>query len=448
MNVDTVCFFPIVRYQAKLFYSMAEAWLSTGYIKKAIFICPSISSYDYLKKKGIITTVFLPDLFVENSMNNDMRRDTNTEMNVVHFEMKKNEILGKWSRKQFVQPNQLLFESRVYKHVWEKFLTTYRIDILMIWNGYILPQRALLQFEEIKRNTKVLYFENSYEPSSFVMDSKGVNAKSSFENSKKTSRRNSLEYSEVHEKEGVTPAVTKLTAYINTRVRYALKRSSSRYKYILRYEHSQPIIRKIEKICEALFYKQPELPQEFFFFPLQVITDSQLIDNFNKEQESVIAKCLEIIQLVNEGRNKPIYLIIKEHPRQEINGYLKCLREEYSSPYILFVNSGDTSALLEQAMAVITINSSVGYQALKMRKNVFVLGESLYTGDGLAKKVRDWEHLERVIRMLLEGHTFIDFIKIEQFIHNYKEYSYSIDVTNNTLKKIWHDMNQIIYGGQ
>lgn len=37
--------------------------------------------------------------------------------------------------------------------------------------------------------------------------------------------------------------------------------------------------------------------------------------------------------------------------------------------------------------------------------------------------------------MLLEGHTFIDFIKIEQFIHNYKEYSYSIDVTNNTLKK-------------
>lgn len=100
-------------------------------------------------------------------MNNDMRRDTNTEMNVVHFEMKKNEILGKWSRKQFVQPNQLLFESRVYKHVWEKFLTTYRIDILMIWNGYILPQRALLQFEEIKRNTKVLYFENSYEPSSF-----------------------------------------------------------------------------------------------------------------------------------------------------------------------------------------------------------------------------------------------------------------------------------------
>lgn len=42
-----------------------------------------------ISKKGIITTVFLPDLFVENSMNNDMRRDTNTEMNVVHFEMKK-----------------------------------------------------------------------------------------------------------------------------------------------------------------------------------------------------------------------------------------------------------------------------------------------------------------------------------------------------------------------
>ncbi|MFB4331514.1 hypothetical protein [Paenibacillus sp. CR_12] len=444
MNIDTVCFFPIVRYQAKLFYSMAEAWLSTGYIKKAVFVCPSISSYEYLKKKRIVTAIFLPDLFVEISMSDDMRRDTNTEMDVVHFEMKKNEILGRWSHKHFVQPDQLFFQSKVYKQLWERFLASCRIDIFMVWNGYILPQSALLQFEEIKRSTKVFYFENSYEPNSFVMDSIGINAKSSFENSEKTCRRNSLEYSEAHEKEGIIPAVTKLTEYINRRLRFVLKRSRSRYRYILRYEHSQPIIRKIKNICDTIFYKNPELPQEFIFFPLQVITDSQLIDNFNMEQEVVIARCLEIIQSVNEGRSKPINLIIKEHPRQEINGYLEFLKEKYRSPYIIFVKTGDTSSLLERAIAVITINSSVGYQALKMRKNVFVLGESLYTGEGLAKKVRDWEHLERLIRMLLDGHTFVDFDKIEQFIHNYKEYSYSLNVTSDAFDEIWND---IICGG-
>ncbi|MUG68371.1 hypothetical protein GNP94_20565 [Paenibacillus campinasensis] len=449
MKIQTICFFPIVKYQAELFASIADEWSKKGYIKNVIFICPSINSFLYLKKNKKFTVYFLPELFLEYSQNYKKTVNGAKVMgSITEFEINKYELLKNWGyKKRLPSVEQLDYEACIYFELWEEFLKNNHIDIFMIWNGYILPQRSLLQHLNSK-GSKVMYFENGYEPETFVVDPVGINAKSSFSKSsldKEMKNPNWIDSTQV--KEGARKKHhTRLLYYCLNRAYLLFLKCNDYYGQLLRYEYSHSVVEKLGALFNKL-NRNKEVPGEFIFFPLQVITDSQLIDNFNASQESVLRSAVNVISSINVGRKEPLYLVVKDHPRQEVKKYIKLLKKKYASPYTIFLDSGDTTQLVANSLCVITINSSVGYHALKLRKDVLVMGESIYTGTGLALKVESEDHLKQLVLKLAEGHKFIKEARIQHFIERYNSYCYPLNATSITLQNLRIRVHEL-EGGQ
>ncbi len=113
-------------------------------------------------------------------------------------------------------------------------------------------------------------------------------------------------------------------------------------------------------------------PKKYLFVPLQVNTDTQIlvhspftdIQSFITFVENTYLKLPQTIQA--EYR-----LVFKVHPME------LSVQHYQFHPNSLVLNS-DTHALIQDAALVITINSTVGFEALALHKKVLVLGEAFY----------------------------------------------------------------------
>ncbi|MDH6674552.1 capsule polysaccharide modification protein KpsS [Paenibacillus sp. LBL] len=442
-----ICFFPIVRYQAELFCSIAEYLIKQGVFDEAIFVCPSISSWHYIKKKKIYKCIFIPEI-----INSDVGRckhsimsviNDETIKNIVQYELRKIEIEHTWRVRNKEMPEKNInLEASIYYRYWEEFLIEHQVDVIISWNGYLLPQLALAKAaKDHYTPIPILFCENGYENGTFVLDSQGVNSKSGFTSLSSDYLQGKSRALVEHNRERKIMQ-NKISLYFLLRIKlYFNSRSHKQYKDIIRYEFSQSIYRKIMNQFDVLTTSR-KLPDRFIFFPLQVITDSQLLDNYNGSQESAISDLIKIVEHLNRDQDESIYLLIKDHPRQETRGYFQKLKKRYSSPYVRFIRSGNTSSLIQNAIAVVTINSSIGYQALQYRKNVFVLGHSIFTGKGLGQVVNNMEHLELLLTKAFEGHLFTKEKSLMQFNDKYLRYCSSLKLTDNTkgyLKKVITD---------
>lgn len=124
----------------------------------------------------------------------------------------------------------------------------------------------------------------------------------------------------------------------------------------------------------SLSYRDANFEEEYVFFPLQVSTDQQVLNNYNKG--SIYEAITEAIE---KAKFMSIPLYIKEHPaeknKEAIRSYLKKTCKENKDVYVVNEN---TSKLINNASCVITINSTVGLESKLMNKEVIFLGESLY----------------------------------------------------------------------
>lgn len=124
----------------------------------------------------------------------------------------------------------------------------------------------------------------------------------------------------------------------------------------------------------------PPLESNFLFVPLQYQGDSQL--------RIFGAQCrtleLTINHLIEAARNLPQgwHLRLKEHPSDPftIRPHLEALRDALP---IYIDNATDTFAQVRAAKAVLTVNSSVGLEALMLGKPVVVMGEAFWALPGL-----------------------------------------------------------------
>jgi len=113
--------------------------------------------------------------------------------------------------------------------------------------------------------------------------------------------------------------------------------------------------------------------EDFVFVPFQVENDSQI-----KKYSPRIKKMQELIDYVIEY--VPGKIIFKKHPKDD-PGELKY------PPRCKIYNCGTTHDFITQCKYVITINSTVGVEALSYNKPVITLGKSFYGGKGLTYQV-------------------------------------------------------------
>ena len=221
-------------------------------------------------------------------------------------------------------------------------------SVAVVWNGRHGVRHIFIQAAK-DAGVKTLYLELSTFPNSITVDCTGIN----YENS--------------------------VPRHSDFFVKY--EDDSFNWKYILKYFSQRSLTPPSQS-------KENLLVQPYIFVALQSEGDSQLRDfggNFRTVDSFFDAVC-EASQAAIGLRK----ILIKEHPDCSINATLKA--KDY--PNVEIVNHLDTIELCKNADLVLTVNSSVGLQAMFLEKPVAAAGNAYWSIDGICYRARSVEELK------------------------------------------------------
>jgi capsular polysaccharide export protein len=237
-----------------------------------------------------------------------------------------------------------------------RYFQIYNPALVVVWNGHRLPEKAVAAAAQ-ECGVKVAYFENGLLPNTTTFDFSGVNALNS---------------------------VPREREFYLTRMNVVGGRSFLDESLVARAPHKK----------KKVVLSEEELYGRYIFVPFQVGFDSQVLINSPSIQS--MEELYAGLELVLEGLNDlNLFFVVKEHPsdtRSYDNLYQKNSR-------IIF-SSAPTEDLIRKAEAVITLNSSVGLEAIMFEKTVFVLGDACFAIDGISKPVGNMAELTFYINNL------------------------------------------------
>lgn len=174
------------------------------------------------------------------------------------------------------------------------------------------------------------------------------------------------------------------------------------------------------------------LPDRYVFFPLQVSADSQLLVHAN---DLSIEEAIFMLNKVVAKMSPSCRLVIKEHPMERNINYNN-LRTRF--PEICWIKGVPLDEIIQNSLCVITINSSVGLQALFYNKPVICLGNALYGRKGVAATAENIDELEKIL--LASKFCFSNKELIYRFLyHLYHFHSISYDRSSVTKDQL-HQM--------
>jgi capsular polysaccharide export protein len=281
---------------------------------------------------------------------------------------------------------EVKYSSKIYKYLYKKLLqfqlpwvvmvafkvlSYYNPDYIILWNGKKFYQDIILEVAKLL-DVKPIFFENGVLPNSTTMDFVGVNASNS------------------------------------------LPRDTNFYQN-LKYQNRvlpQSLEVRVSKKEQKQF--NTKLPKEYIFIPFQVAYDTQIIQHSPWIRDMV--ELFEIIEWLSGQLN--IVFVIKEHPSDRVSDYT--LLHQKATNKIEF-SSQNTQTLIENATAIITINSSVAMESLLFKKRVIVLGEAFFAITGIVKTANSKEQILNILKNIDEWS--IDEPLINNFLHYlYEDY--------------------------
>lgn len=256
--------------------------------------------------------------------------------------------------------------------------------LIGVWNGKKFRQAILvLAAEQVGK--KVVYFERGPLPGYSCIDPKGVNAFSS------------------------------------------IPRSVEFYKK--RAQHVQ-----IKKKSKTVLARPQGLPEHYVFVPFQVVEDSNIY--LHSPWIRSMRHLYHVLELALESCPR-VHFVIKPHPACPEN-YEDLIA--LNNPNIRFVQDVTSQALVEYAQAVLTVNSTVGIEALMAHKKVIVLGDALYGFEPLTLPVTGQTQLETTVCRLDKWQ--LDQQLIDCFL-DYLEKDYAIegDAMKTPTEKHWQQVS-------
>lgn len=221
-------------------------------------------------------------------------------------------------------------------------LEAYPEAIVLIHNGTNIPDSVL---EYLTRDRRRLFVENGYFKGSLQIDPIGVNAGNSVS-------RDPDSYAKLPR--------DAVDVELNTR----------------RVKHRGS--------------EEQVLPAGYIFVPFQVESDMQITrySNWVKSMPALYDVLLDLVE-----RHPTTNFVIKEHPNSR-NVICDKVR---AHPRIIFQNGRDTADLIDGAAAVLTINSTVGIEALSRGRPVITLGDACYNIKGIVQHASDIVGLSAIL---------------------------------------------------
>lgn len=242
----------------------------------------------------------------------------------------------------------LHFSVMRFAQAFNTLISNQQYDVLLLLNGAHYKQQAALSLAK-NASMQVLYFELGTLPNTTTVDAKGVNFNNSLP-------RDRLFYD----------------------------------RYIIPNNYTGPkslIARQPVKAAEL----NSQLPPKYIFCPFQVHNDTQILLN-----SPWVRNMFDFYQLIESAipfLPDNYSFVVKEHPSDKVSYPELHLKNEK----IVFANGNDTECLINQSEAVLTVNSTVGIEALMLGTPVITVGDAFYNIDGLVTHCNHQDELNEVI---------------------------------------------------
>ncbi len=241
----------------------------------------------------------------------------------------------------------------------EDFISHHKPNIIFTWGDMAYRRRALTRIGE-KAGIPVIRVEGGFFPASLTMDRTGMyfNKENDFTKIWKYTKDEPLSRSQKE----------RLEKFLQDwKIAGASKYTHSRFQgpqHSLSKEH-----------LRTKFNISPE--NKVLFVPCQTTRDATMF-----YPERLIQTKEELVKVACEAlkNDKDWKVIIKPHP-YENEGDLRKIISPYKNAQL--VTGVSVVSLCDLADVVLTINSTVGFEALCLEKPVVTLGNNIYTGKGL-----------------------------------------------------------------
>ncbi len=274
---------------------------------------------------------------------------------------------------------------RAVEHSVRAFLEHSAPDGLFCWNGSGLAAGIAAQIAHAQ-GIPVAFGENGYLPGTMQLDPVGVNAAASF-GPAHTELRQILA---LHWTDEECDSLRRLLAAYRRGERAGAQArrprglGASPLAYLQQAWIDLRSRARRRRVNRLMPPAPAALPERFVLFPLQVREDSQLTVHspvYGARLDQAIADLVAALAAVAPETR----LVVKLHPAdRDKTDYDPVIRR---FPQVLWLDGGDLHRILPAAAAVVTVNSTVGVEALVFDRPVLVLGNAAYGFDGLVHLV-------------------------------------------------------------
>ncbi|CAM3954916.1 hypothetical protein [Mesobacillus thioparans] len=309
----------------------------------------------------------------------------------------------------------------------KKFDSEYNFDLFVFFGNTIISNiiRAYC-----KKNNKQYYnMENGYfRPYTLMVDPKGVNYNSTIPREFEFYRNLSLDSNRLSE-------YLMKPEYAGTNSAETLYYRKIFYNYYGIHIEDKKRTSNINNKMNKDFF---ELPEEYIYVPFQLETDSQIIKHSPnvKTMNQLVEVTSKSLERYNRDNNKNLKIIYKTHPLytselkiMDLEGIQQICKQD---PNLIFLTDGNNKELLSNAKAVITINSTVGLEALIAHKPVITLGQAFYNISGLVHVVENLDYLSGTLEKALT--VPVDSTVIDKFLY-YLRFHYFVEIFRSSPDK-------------
>lgn len=331
--------------------------------RKYIFITTSITSFLYFKLKGI--EVYLIHRFSNNALSSKLSSENLSKTREIKLKLMDHNTAINYSEK---------ISSRVNR-ITEKY--TGSRAALFTWNGCNIMGEVIRETANNSEKLSALFFEISNLQGKLFIDPKGVNASASIYD--EPSLLNNYDYDKAHfndwKKNYLKNKLTGSSVPQVKKVKELKLWHLFDFLFYVTIGYATFPKGSIKNKLSSFFkpkkkneiQRNIDLPDEYVFFPMQVSSDTQI--KLNSDTNNYDA-----LKYLIESENLPI--VIKPHPAEPDFDYINDILCEYSDR--VFLTTNNTYELIKKAKKVVTINSTVGFEAMLFEKEVVFLGRSFY----------------------------------------------------------------------